>query len=87
MRPLVLAACLALAATPALAYCPPPLAVGSVPEQISDQTAALICQQNELREYSSAQSRQLELDAQLRQQQIMLEQQLKLQQQLNAQIP
>jgi hypothetical protein len=77
-------------ATPALAYCPPPVAVGTVPEQITDQTAALICQQNELRAFSDAQNRQLQLDAQLREQQIMLEQELKLQQQLatlNAQTP
>ena len=71
MRPLLVAA-FAVLATPALAYCPAPVAVGSVPEQIADQTAALICQQNELRAFSEAQSRQLQLDAQLREQQICL---------------
>ena len=87
---LLLAAIIVAFATPAFASCAPPVAVGTVPEQISNQTAALICQQGELKSLSDAQSRQRDLEAQLQQQRIMLEQELKMQQQLaalNAQTP
>lgn len=80
----LLAVLLIAVATPVFAACAPPVAVGTVPEQISNQTAALICQQGELKAMSDAQARQLQLDAQLHQQQIMLEQELKMQQQLAA---
>jgi hypothetical protein len=89
MRLLIAAFFVALA-MPAFASCAPPVAVGSVPEQIDNQTAALICQQGELKAVSDAQSRQLQIEAELQQQRIMLEQELKIQQQLvalNAQTP
>lgn len=84
MRSIVILLLVAFAATPAVAACAPPVAVGTVPEQISNQTAALICQQGELKAMADAQSRQLQLDAELNQQRIMLEQELKMQQQLSA---
>lgn len=73
---------LLLAITPALAFCPPPAAVGSVPEQMAAQRAFMLCQQGEVQALGAAEQRQIDLEAQLRQQQIVLEQEMKTQQQL-----
>lgn len=58
--------------------------VGDVPTQLAAQTAQLLCQQDELKAMGDAQFRQLQLEAQLRQQQILLEEQLKFERQMAA---
>jgi hypothetical protein len=80
MRPFLLAALLAALASPAFAACYAQ-AVGTVPEEIASQTDALLCQQRETQQDSAAQFRQVQIDAQLQEQQLLIQQQLQLEQQ------
>jgi hypothetical protein len=81
MRSLLFAALFAVFASPAFAVCIS-TAAGDVPSQIAGQTAVMLCQQNELKAAGDVQFAQLQLQAQLNQQQILLEEQLKFQQQM-----
>ena len=83
MRSLLLAATFAVFASPAMASCYS-TAAGDVPTQIANQTAVMLCQQDELRAEGDANFAQLQLEAQLKDQQILLEEQLKFQQQMAA---
>lgn len=80
MRPFFLAALLAGLASPAFASCYA-VAVGTVPEELQSQTDALLCAQREMQQDSAAQVRQVQIDAQLQEQQVLLQQQLALEQQ------
>jgi hypothetical protein len=83
MRQFFLAAAFAVSASPALALCYSP-AVGDVPTQLAAQTAQLLCEHDELKAMGDAQFRQLQLEGQLKQQQILLEEQLRFEQQMAA---
>ena len=83
MRTILFAMAILGIVQPALAACYTS-GVGDVPTQLAAQTAQLLCQEEELKAMGDAQFRQLQLDAQLHQQQILLEQQLKFEQQMAA---
>lgn len=86
MRPIILATVLALAASPAFAYCP------SFPDSEAShyteyQRALMLCQQQELAAATAQRARELQYQSDMLSLQIQLQQQLKLQQQLSVTVP
>ena len=79
MRPVLLSAVLALAATPVLAYCP------SIPDDagtgyVANQTQLTLCRANELSDRTALKAQELQFQADLQAQFKMLELQFKMQQ-------
>jgi hypothetical protein len=79
MRPVLLAVTLALAASPAFAYCPA-IPDGPASHYTENQRALMLCQQQELAAAAAQRSRELQYQSDVLGLQIQLEQQLKLQQ-------
>ena len=86
MRTLLLSAVLALAVTPALAYCP------SIPDDattgyVGNQTQLTLCRANELSDRTALKAQELQFQADLQAQMKTLELQFKMQQTFAASQP
>jgi len=79
-RPLLIAAVLTLAASPALAYCPIPPTTEDRAQNLANQRELMLCQASELHAQTAAKSQQLQFQADLQALQKNLEQELKMQQ-------
>ena len=80
MRPLLLAAVLTLAASPAFAYCAVPPPTEDRAQNLANETALTLCQAAELHDTTVFKSQQLQFQADLQAQQKNFELELKMQQ-------
>jgi hypothetical protein len=79
MRPLILAAVLALAASPALAYCPTPPPTEDRAENLANQRELMLCEAAQLHDQTALKAQQLQFQADLQaaQQTIELDQKMR----------
>jgi hypothetical protein len=80
LRPLLIAAVLLLAASPALAYCPTPPATEDGAENLANQRELMLCEAAQLHDQTALKSQQLQFQADLQAQQQNFELELKMQQ-------